>query len=142
MGDFNINLLNYDSHSETNDFINLMISQYFLPHILHPTRVTDHSATIIYNIFSNSLESDTISGNLLSQISDNFPQFLVIKNTTVDYRHCTLFQHDYSKFVESSFINDFTGLSCDFLNETNLNINSKFDTLYEKVHETDIKHVP
>ena len=89
----------------------------------------------------------------MSQISDHFPQFLVIINTTVDYRHCTLFQYDYSKFVESSFINDFTGLSWDFLNETTLNINftelswnflnestlninSKFDTLYEKVHET------
>ena len=78
----------------------------------------------------------------MSQISDHFPQFLVIKNTTVDYRHCTLCQHDYSKFAESSSVNDFTGLSWDFLNETNLNINSKFDTLYEKVHETTIKHVP
>ena len=73
----------------------------------------------------------------MSQISDHFPQFLVIKNTTVDYRHCTLFQHDYSRFAESSFINDFTGLSWNFLNETNLNINSKFDTLHEKVHETE-----
>ena len=91
MGDFNINLLNYDSHSEANNFINLMISNYFLPHIVHPKRVTHHSATIIDNIFSNSLDSDTIRGNLLSQISDHFPQFLVIKNTTVDYRHCTLF---------------------------------------------------
>ena len=79
---------------------------------------------------------------MLSQISDHFPQFLVIKNTTVDDRHCTLFQHDYSKFAESSFINDFTGLSWNVLNETNLNINSRFDTLYEKVHETAIKHVP
>ena len=110
MGDFNINLLNYDSHSETNNFINLTISHYLLPHILHPTRVTDHSAIIIDNIFSNSLESDTISGSLLSQISDHFPQFLVIKNTTIDYRHCTLFQHHYSKFAESFFVNDFTGL--------------------------------
>ena len=78
----------------------------------------------------------------MSQISDNFPQFLVIKNTTVYYRHCTLFQYDYSKFVESSFINDFTGLSWDFLNETNLNTNSKFDTVYDKVHETAITHLP
>ena len=98
--------------------------------------------TIIDNIFSNGLESDTISDSLLSQISDHFPQFLVIKNTTVDYKHCTLFQHDYFRFAESSFINDFTGLSWNFLNETNLNINSKFDTLYEKAHETAIKHVP
>ena len=53
MGDFNLNLLNYDTHSETNDFINLMMTHYLLPHILHPTRVTDHSATIIDDIFTN-----------------------------------------------------------------------------------------
>ena len=51
MGDFNINLLNYGSHGETDDFINTMISHYLLPHILHPARVTDHSATVIDNIF-------------------------------------------------------------------------------------------
>ena len=55
IGDFNINLLNYEPHGETNDFINTMISHYLLPHILHPTRVTDHSATVIDNIFSNNM---------------------------------------------------------------------------------------
>ena len=79
MGDLNINLYNYSSHTETNDFINLMVSNYLLPHILHPTRVTDHSATIIDNIFSNNCELDTLSGNLLSKISDHFLQFLIIK---------------------------------------------------------------
>ena len=66
MGDFSINLLNYEAHSETNDFINLMVSHCLLPYILHPTRVTDHSATIIDNIFSTNCEYDTVSGNLLS----------------------------------------------------------------------------
>ena len=84
MGDFNINLFNYDSHTETNDFLNLMISHYLLPHILHPTRVTDHSATIIDNIFSNNCEMDTVSGNLLSQISDHFPQFLITSLLTTE----------------------------------------------------------
>ena len=37
MGDFNINLYNYCYHTETNDFINLTVSNYLLPHILHPT---------------------------------------------------------------------------------------------------------
>ena len=54
MGDFNVNLLNYNVHTHTNDFSNTMISHYLLPHILHPTRVTDHSATVIDNIFSNN----------------------------------------------------------------------------------------
>ena len=28
MGDFNLNLLNYESHSDTNDFINTMVSHF------------------------------------------------------------------------------------------------------------------
>ena len=139
MGDFNIYLLNYRSHSETNDFINLMVSHYLLPHSLHPTRVTDHSATIIDNIFTNNAESDTISGNILSQISD---QFLIMKNVTIDYRNVTLFQHDYSKFSEQAFVNSFNKLSWDDINDVNLNINNKFDKFYEKVHHTVIEHVP
>ena len=110
MGDLNINLYNYCSHTETNHFINLLVSNYLLPHILHPTRVTDHSTTIIDNIFSNNCELDTLSGDLLSQISDYFPQFLIIKNVTVDYRNCSLFQYDYYKFNDQSFINDFKEL--------------------------------
>ena len=38
MGDFNINLLSYEHHTETNDFINSMVSPY---KFLHPTKVTD-----------------------------------------------------------------------------------------------------
>ena len=52
MGDFNINLLKYQSHHETNGFINFMVSRYLLLHILHQARVTDHSATIMDNIFN------------------------------------------------------------------------------------------
>ena len=51
MGDFNINLLNYESHSDANEFLNNVISNYLLPYILHPTRVTDHSATVIVIFF-------------------------------------------------------------------------------------------
>ena len=76
MGDFNLNLFNCESHSETNDFVNCMVSHYLLPHILHPTRVTDHSATVIDNIFCNNTAYDTFSGNILCKISDHFPQFI------------------------------------------------------------------
>ena len=70
IGDFNINLLNYESHSasETSEFINSMVSHYLLPHILQPTRVTDHSATIIDNTFTNATEFSTVSGNIINQI--------------------------------------------------------------------------
>ena len=77
MGGFNVNLLNYACHNDTNDFINTMISHYLLPYLLHPTCVTDHSATVIDNIFSNNTSYESISGNIISQISDHFPQFMI-----------------------------------------------------------------
>ena len=40
LGDFNINLLNYDIHHPTNEFLDSHSSYYFLPHILQPSRVT------------------------------------------------------------------------------------------------------
>ena len=83
MGDFNANLLNYNVHTHTNDFLNTMISHYLLPHILHPTRVTDHSATVIDNIFSNNTVHETASGNIINHISDHFPQFIVLIKSTL-----------------------------------------------------------
>ena len=41
-----------------------MNSHYFLPYILHPTRVIHHFATVIDNIFSNNTAYDTFSGNI------------------------------------------------------------------------------
>ena len=54
MGDYNINLINFGTHTKTNEFIDYryVISQGFLPYILKPTRVTDTSATLIH-IYSN-----------------------------------------------------------------------------------------
>ena len=66
MGDSNIDLLQYESHSHTNDFINSMISNSFLPYIHQQTRVTEHSATVIDNIFSDITDHETLSGNITS----------------------------------------------------------------------------
>ena len=76
MGDFNIDLLQYDIHNSSNDFLNSIISHSFLPYVLQPTRVTDHSATNIDNIFSDLIDFDTSSGNIKTLISDHFAQFL------------------------------------------------------------------
>ena len=65
-----------------------------------------------------------------------------MKNVTIDYHNVTLFQHDYLKFSEQTFVNSFNKLSWDDINDVNLNINNKFDKFYEKVHHTVIEHVP
>ena len=80
-----------------------MISHYFLPHILHPTRVTDHSATVIDNIFSNNTSYKTISGNIISQISDRFPQFIILNHVTINYKNRSYAKRDFSHFNKQKF---------------------------------------
>ena len=104
MGDFNLNLLNYETHSDTNDFINSVISYSLLPYILHPTRVTEHSATIIDNIFSNITDCKSTSGNILCQISDHFPQFIIVEKQTMSYKSCSFAKRDYSNFNEDNLL--------------------------------------
>ena len=72
MGDFDIDLLQYESHAHTDDFLNTMISHSFVSYIHQPTRVTDHSATVIDNIFSSITDYKTVSGNITSLIADHF----------------------------------------------------------------------
>ena len=75
MGGFNIDLLKYESHNCTNDFINSLVSHSFLPYILQTTRVTDHSSTIIDNIFSNITDYETSSGNITTLTADHYAVF-------------------------------------------------------------------
>ena len=79
-GDFNINLLNYYEHNETNDLLNSFASNSFCPLILQPTKITSYSNTLIDNIFSNVIDPDIISGNLSVTISDHLTQFAIILN--------------------------------------------------------------
>ena len=74
-GDFNINLLNYNDHHPKNDFLDSLAYNSFMPYILHPTRITSHSKTLIDNVFSNLISPDIICGNITATISDNLPQF-------------------------------------------------------------------
>ena len=68
LGDFNINLLNCVYHPASENFLNMMNSNYLLPYILQPTRVTDRSATLIDNIFANTYNFNALSGNLVTKL--------------------------------------------------------------------------
>ena len=70
----------------------------FLPHILQPTRVTEHTATVIDNIFSNNLQDDILSGNVLLTLSDHFAQMVSVNREQIDSKKINVYQRDYSKF--------------------------------------------
>ena len=63
-----------------------LIREIYLPCITQPTRVTDHSATLIdhINIYRplKYMKNCIISGNLFEDISDHLPNFIIIKSTS------------------------------------------------------------
>ena len=61
IGDFNVVLLNVESHSSSENFLETLGCFHFQLQILQSTRITDHSATLIDNIFFNSIEHFVIS---------------------------------------------------------------------------------
>ena len=77
MGDFNINLTNYGSHTETQDYIDAMFQHSFIPLINKPTRITTTTATVIDNIY--------IAMIYLVQIISHMELFIHIFLTTYQY---------------------------------------------------------
>ena len=77
LGDWNMNLLAYESHNDTTLCIDTFYSHGYSPLINRPTRVTSSSATIIDNIFTNNHDAtvDAFQGILVTDISDHFPIF-------------------------------------------------------------------
>ena len=70
-GDFNLNLLKHSSNQACQNIIDIASSYGFIQIVSRPTRITDHSATLIDHIYTNNLE-DTISCNVLTtDLSDH-----------------------------------------------------------------------
>ena len=143
MGDFNLNLLNYELHLGTDDFINTMGSYFFQPHILQPTRITNHSATLIDNIFFNSITHHTISGNITYELTDHLPNFIIINKFTTLPKNVVIYKRDFSNFNESLLIQDIQEIDWNYDNDAcNCDVNSMFDEFHSKLSATIDKHAP
>ena len=92
--------MNYNEHNQTNEFFDYLASNSFIPLILQPTRITNHSNTLIDDIFSNAIDPDIISGNLTGTISDHLPQFSILPNIfgTIPGNKSNIYEKDWSKF--------------------------------------------
>ena len=76
LGDVNINLLNFEKHNGTSDYVNTLQTHGFKSLITLPSRISEHSATLIDHISSNSKDlSNSISGLIQVHLSDHLPIF-------------------------------------------------------------------
>ena len=138
LGDFNINLLNYNVHSPTNEFLDSLASNSFLPYILQPTRITSHSKTLIDNIFTNVIFPDSVSGNLAATISDHLPQFLIVlpQFIIVPSNKSNIYERDWSNFNQESFSLDYFSIDWDeTLKIEERNIDYSTEIFLNKINE-------
>ena len=140
MGDFNVDLLKINSHTESNEFHNNLNSHFFTPYILQPTRL--RSKTLIDNIFFNSLEYQSISGNLFIEISDHLIQFLIlqgfVKERSLPLNN--LYRRDFTNFNEREFKEKILEMNWDNIckmneNNPNLSWNNFFNNLTYQLDE-------
>ena len=140
MGDYNIDLLQYEHSSLSNDFMNMMISKSFLPCILQPTEVADLSATVIDNIFSGVTDCQTVSGNLTTLISDHFIQFLSSRKNIFHTNLVIIMLVTIQILGKKNLF--MTSLLLVSLSDLQISVDDHFDYLYEKTSEFVDAHVP
>ena len=80
MGDFNVYRSKYDTEKDSADFLDSMYASFLLPYISTQSQVTPCSKTLINDIFSDNFEDGSISGNIITAISDHYAQFLLLQN--------------------------------------------------------------
>ena len=117
----------------------MLCSYGFLPKIIQPTRVTEHTSSLIDNIFSNNIIDETKSGNILLTLSEHFSQFVSVRRERPEYSNLRRFQHDYSKFHTEKFRDDVSIQTW----KTNLNnANELFMDFHHKLKGCVDRHAP
>ena len=121
------------------DFYNTITSYGFLPQIINPTRIKVNSTTIIDNIFSNTVNHNQTSGNILIELSDHLPQFLSVNRNKPDLSNIKMYARNYSKFSNESFRDDVSIQKWD----NNLeDVNDQFNDFLARLEGCVDRHAP
>ena len=143
LGDFNLNLLEFESDSSVSEFVDTLTSHLILPAISLPTRVTPTSQTLIDNILISPTLNSVRCGNLTVGISDHLPQFLFLDNSVTISSSENKFYRDWKNFDRENFILDFFDfdwtLAIDLERE---DPDYSFNVFFDKLTSLIDKHVP
>ena len=81
MGDFNVDIMNYNHSAPVNDFVDTLCSFSLIPQIIKPTRITSHCATNLDNIFCNHPDKVIQSGIVITDVSDHLTPFVIVSTS-------------------------------------------------------------
>ena len=105
-------------------------------HILQPTRVTEHTDAVIDNIFSNNLQDDIVSGNVLLTLSEHFSQFASVNGEKIELKKIHLSERLFKVF-KWEFLRY---VSIQNWNYTHTNVHDSFKDFYTKLEGSVNRH--
>ena len=105
MGDFNIDLLQYNTNHKTNLFLDDIFSLGFVPVILKPTRITDTTATLIDHIYTNNISELKQSAIVITDVADHLATSVFFEKQSKVKKSKTIKSRDFSESNISKFKN-------------------------------------
>ena len=137
MGDININLLCLETCKYAQILLSLQ-SFSLIPTIDKPTRIYNNTATLIDNIFTNTIDNGLISGNIVSDISYHFSQFCIASSRTKIFKNSkgqNQVKRDFSDFSDVKFNNELSALNLNDVAENSNYPTKSFPIFYNKLHK-------
>ena len=107
--------------------------------ITKPTRITDHTATLIDHIYTNTPEKLITSGICLADISDHLPVFCTMANTLPTNNEPRFFR-DFRHFNEEAFHHDL--IAVDFKTLISNDVNESISAIVSNLHAITNYHAP
>lgn len=136
-GDFNIDILKFNSNAPTACLLDMMLSHNMIPRITLPTRLTQSTATLIDHIYCNVHIDNLIAGTITTDISDHFSNFLFVPAVKkppnpkfISYRIIT--EETIRSFNTELAITDFSKIYIDDPSEAYFEFLNIFTTLRDK----------
>ena len=138
-GDIKIDFFQYNTNNQTSEYLDMLLSLGYLPIITKPTRITDHSATLIDHIYTNVPQKLVKSGICLVGITDHLPIFCTVDNKLPNCNERKYFR-DFFSFKNELFINDLNNLN--FSNLVSPDVNQSMNNILEALTKITDKHAP
>ena len=142
-GDFNLCLLKSEVSEFSHNFLLSLQSCYLIPTIDKPSRVRGNSASLIDNIFVNNPECVSVSGNIISDVSDHFWQFCIFRSARDRIKPTKRKMRDFTNFDRDAFTQDLNQTDWQsIIADGNNDIDYIFSSFYSKYNKIINKHVP
>ena len=108
LGHLNIDLIK-SNESHVCNFVDTL-SNFLLPHINLPTRISNTSQTLIDNILISSHSFKSISGNFISEISDHLSQFVILDTRIPTFNNSIIYKA-WKHFQTENFKTNFQSIN-------------------------------